>query len=196
MRFRTALILTLILVTLLPGLIASAQDDPQAFPPDVAAEIQAEMDDLTASGLPPGMVVVDRRAGVPVRGGKWFRRPHARHPDAAGRRVSDWQHHQDVHRDGDHPACRGRRAHPRRSVGASGCRTSPINCPMATRSRCATCSRTRPVCLTSSKMKLTGLISSLRRQIDEDTGVMTAGLRPTRPQRHARPLRLWARCLL
>ena len=57
MRFRTALILTLILVTLLPGLIASAQDDPQAFPPDIAAEIQAEMDDLTASGLPPGMVV-------------------------------------------------------------------------------------------------------------------------------------------
>ena len=57
MRFRTALILTLILVTLLPGLIATAQDDPQAFPPDVAAEIQAAMDDLTASELPPGMVV-------------------------------------------------------------------------------------------------------------------------------------------
>ena len=57
MRFRTTLILTLILVTLLPGLIATAQDGPQAFPPDVAAEIQAEMDDLTASGLPPGMVV-------------------------------------------------------------------------------------------------------------------------------------------
>ena len=50
--------LALILVTLLPlGLIATAQDDPQAFPPDVAAEIQAQMDDLTASGLPPGMVV-------------------------------------------------------------------------------------------------------------------------------------------
>ncbi len=57
MRFRTALILTLILVTLLPGLIATAQDDPQAFPPDIVAEIQAEMDDLTASGVPPGMVV-------------------------------------------------------------------------------------------------------------------------------------------
>ena len=57
MRFRTALILTLILATLLPGLIASAQDEPQAFPPDVAAQIQAAMDDLTASGLPPGMVV-------------------------------------------------------------------------------------------------------------------------------------------
>ncbi len=57
MRFRTALIVTLLLVMLLPGLIATAQDDPQAFPPDVAAEIQAEMDDLTASGLPPGMVV-------------------------------------------------------------------------------------------------------------------------------------------
>ena len=57
MRFRTALILTLILVTLLPGLIVTAQDEPQAFPPDVAAQIQAAMDDLTATGLPPGMVV-------------------------------------------------------------------------------------------------------------------------------------------
>jgi D-alanyl-D-alanine carboxypeptidase len=57
MRFRTTLILTLILVSLLPGLIASAQDDPQAFPPDVVAEIQAEMDDLTTTGYPPGMVV-------------------------------------------------------------------------------------------------------------------------------------------
>ncbi len=57
MRFRTALIVTLTLVMLLPGLIATAQDDPQAFPPDVAAEIQSEMDDLTASGLPSGMVV-------------------------------------------------------------------------------------------------------------------------------------------
>ncbi|MBZ0300074.1 MAG: beta-lactamase family protein [Anaerolineae bacterium] len=57
MRFRTTLILTLILVTLLPGVIATAQDGPQAFPPDVAADIQAEMDHLTAPGLPPGMVV-------------------------------------------------------------------------------------------------------------------------------------------
>lgn len=57
MRFRTALSLTLILVTLLPGLTATAQDGPQAFPPEVAAEIQAAMDDLTAGGLPPGMVV-------------------------------------------------------------------------------------------------------------------------------------------
>ncbi len=57
MRFRNTLIVTLILLTLLPGLTASAQDEPQAFPPDVAAEIQAKMDDLTASELPPGMVV-------------------------------------------------------------------------------------------------------------------------------------------
>ena len=57
MRFRTALILTLIVMIWLPGLTATAQDDPQAFPPDVVTEIQAEMDDLTASGLPPGMVV-------------------------------------------------------------------------------------------------------------------------------------------
>ena len=57
MRFRTTLILTLILVTLLSGLIVTAQGSPQAFPPDVIAEIQAEMDDLTEGGLPPGMVV-------------------------------------------------------------------------------------------------------------------------------------------
>ncbi len=57
MRFRTTLILTLILVTLLPGFIVAAQDNPQAFPPDVAAEIQAEMDELTAGGFPLGMVV-------------------------------------------------------------------------------------------------------------------------------------------
>ena len=57
MRFRTALILTLILATLLPGLSATAQGGPQAFPPDVAAEIQAQMDALTAAGVPPGMVV-------------------------------------------------------------------------------------------------------------------------------------------
>lgn len=50
------LILSLSLL-LLPSLIATAQDDPQVFPPDVAAEIQAEMDDLAAGGLPPGMVV-------------------------------------------------------------------------------------------------------------------------------------------
>ncbi len=58
MRFhRTTLNLTLILMILLPGLIASAQDGPQAFPPDVAAKIQTEMDDLTATGLPTGMVM-------------------------------------------------------------------------------------------------------------------------------------------
>ena len=57
MRFRNTVILILILLTLLPGLTTTAQDEPQAFPPDVAAEIQAKMDDLTASELPPGMVV-------------------------------------------------------------------------------------------------------------------------------------------
>ncbi len=34
-----------------------AQALPQAFPPDVIAEIQAAMDDLTVGTLPPGMVV-------------------------------------------------------------------------------------------------------------------------------------------
>lgn len=44
---------------LLSGLIIAAQDnkDPEAFPPDVVTEIQAEMDNLTEGTLPPGMVV-------------------------------------------------------------------------------------------------------------------------------------------
>ena len=57
MRVRTSLILPLILVMLLPGLIATAHDDPQTFPADVVADIQAELDDLTAVGQPPGMVM-------------------------------------------------------------------------------------------------------------------------------------------
>jgi D-alanyl-D-alanine carboxypeptidase len=51
------LILSLTLLMLLSGCVTTAQDDPQAFPPDVAAEIQTKMDDLTASELPPGMVL-------------------------------------------------------------------------------------------------------------------------------------------
>lgn len=59
MRFRLTITLMAFLMTLLAGSPAKAQEDaePQAFPPDVVAEIQAEMDDLTAGGLPPGMVV-------------------------------------------------------------------------------------------------------------------------------------------
>ena len=59
MSFRLTLSFILILMTLLTGSVITAQDneDPEAFPPDVVTEIQAEMDDLTASGLPPGMVV-------------------------------------------------------------------------------------------------------------------------------------------
>lgn len=51
------LILSLILAIILPGLTITAQDDSQAFPPDVLTEVQAEMDDLTAGTFPPGMVV-------------------------------------------------------------------------------------------------------------------------------------------
>ena len=55
------LILSLTLMMLLSGCTIptpdASQTFPQAFPPDVVAEIQAAMDDLTASGLPPGMVV-------------------------------------------------------------------------------------------------------------------------------------------
>ena len=48
--------LTLMMI-LLSGCATTVQNDQQAFPPDVVAEIQAEMDDLTAGELPPGMVV-------------------------------------------------------------------------------------------------------------------------------------------
>lgn len=52
------LILSLtLLMMLLSGCNTPAQDVRQAFPSDVVAEIQAEMDDLTAGNLPPGMVV-------------------------------------------------------------------------------------------------------------------------------------------
>jgi len=46
-----------LMMLLLTGCITTAQDDPQAFPADVVAGVQAKMDDLTAGGLPPGMVV-------------------------------------------------------------------------------------------------------------------------------------------
>ncbi len=51
------LILSLTLILMALTGCATTQNVPQAFPPDVAAEIQAEMDDLTAGELPPGMVV-------------------------------------------------------------------------------------------------------------------------------------------
>ena len=52
------LILSLTLMMLmLTGCVTTAQDAPQAFPPDVVTEIQTKMDDLTAGELPPGMVV-------------------------------------------------------------------------------------------------------------------------------------------
>lgn len=50
------LIFSLVLM-LLPGLITTAHQNEDIFPPDVAEEIQATMDDLTAGGFPPGMVV-------------------------------------------------------------------------------------------------------------------------------------------
>jgi D-alanyl-D-alanine carboxypeptidase len=52
------LVLTLITILLLTlaACSAPAQDEPQAFPPDVAAELQATLDDLSGSGVPPGVV--------------------------------------------------------------------------------------------------------------------------------------------
>lgn len=50
--------LTLAMVLLLLPLgSATAEDAPQAFPPDIEADVQTQMDGLTAGGLPPGMVV-------------------------------------------------------------------------------------------------------------------------------------------
>lgn len=49
--------LTLTLMLLLSGFIVTAQNESEAFPSDVALEIQAEMDELTTTTFPPGMVV-------------------------------------------------------------------------------------------------------------------------------------------
>ena len=59
MRFRMIITLMAFLMILLVGSSVTAQEDaePQAFPPEVTAEIQAEMDSLTEGTLPPGMVV-------------------------------------------------------------------------------------------------------------------------------------------
>lgn len=50
-------ILSLTLMILLSSIIINAQNDTEALPSNVLAEIQTEMDDLTESGFPPGMVV-------------------------------------------------------------------------------------------------------------------------------------------
>lgn len=62
----------LFLVLLAPGLVATAQDAPGAFPSDVEAEIHAQMDDLTADGLPPGMVVWIDAPGYRFEGASGF----------------------------------------------------------------------------------------------------------------------------
>jgi len=48
---------SLILILLLPSCTSATESAPQVSTPDVVTEIQAEMDDLTAGELPPGMVV-------------------------------------------------------------------------------------------------------------------------------------------
>lgn len=50
-----SLLLTLLLLAL-PGSGALAQEPAPSFPPGVAAETQAAMDEFTAEGLPPGMI--------------------------------------------------------------------------------------------------------------------------------------------
>jgi D-alanyl-D-alanine carboxypeptidase len=47
----------LIIMLLLASSIVSAQEETQAFPPEVVDAIQAEMDNSTESALPPGMAV-------------------------------------------------------------------------------------------------------------------------------------------
>lgn len=57
MTSRPLLRLSLALIlSLLPVGTAAAQAEPQAFPPDIEADIQTQMDGLTAGGLPPGMI--------------------------------------------------------------------------------------------------------------------------------------------
>jgi len=43
---------------LLPFDSTAAQDDPQVFPPEIVADVQTQMDDLTAGGLPPGITPI------------------------------------------------------------------------------------------------------------------------------------------
>ncbi len=56
---------------LLAGCASTGQGDSQEFPPDAVAEIQAAMDDVTAGGFPPGMVV-------------WINAPEYRFEGASG----------------------------------------------------------------------------------------------------------------
>lgn len=57
MTSRPLLRLSLALIlSLLPVGTAAAQAEPRAFPPDIEADIQTQMDGLTAGGLPPGMI--------------------------------------------------------------------------------------------------------------------------------------------
>ncbi len=51
------LILILILMIMMSGCNSATQNDQQAFPTNVVAEIQAEMDTLTTGKTPPGMAV-------------------------------------------------------------------------------------------------------------------------------------------
>ena len=107
--------LTLVIL-LLSGCIPTAQDSPQTFPPDVVAEVQTTLDDLTAGELPPGMVV-GSMPEVPIRRRKWSANLADNTP-MPPEGVPDWQHHQDVHRGSDRQTCGGRRADPGRSAGA------------------------------------------------------------------------------
>jgi D-alanyl-D-alanine carboxypeptidase len=65
------LILSLTLMMLLTGCITTNQDAPQAFPADVAEQVQAKMDSLTVGERPPGMVV-------------WIDAPDYRYEGASG----------------------------------------------------------------------------------------------------------------
>lgn len=50
------LTVVMVLLLLLPVGSSAAQDGAQAFPLDVAADLQAQMDELVAGGVPPGVV--------------------------------------------------------------------------------------------------------------------------------------------
>lgn len=66
------IISSLTLIMLLSGCVTTAQDNQQSFPPEVVAAIQTKMDDLTAGGLPPGMVMWIDAPGYRFEGASGF----------------------------------------------------------------------------------------------------------------------------
>ncbi len=188
------LILSLtLMMMLLSGCVTTAQDDPQAFPPDVVAEIQAKMDDLTAGELPPGMVV-------------WIDAPEYRFEGASGfANLMD-----------DTPM-------PPEGAFRIGSITKMFTAAVIIQlAEDGVLTLDDPLALWLPEVAeqlpygdqitlrhllthTSGLFNVVEHEayyadlftemvVDEDTGSRDTGLRPTGSPRHARPLRLWQRC--